>query len=162
MAKNKEFRHLKACKAGFCRAIEKRVRKNLRLNKTFKKGDIIGVDDDLSYYFVNSAVSGLPVKVFRKKVNGATKTIKQWTADDEINHFFKQMFYGKQIKMKKFISVLRVITDDEALKFAEIKGIKFKPNKKDKKVYDFVEAMQKKYPDTKSKLTKSIETINKF
>ena len=162
MGENKKsgFGKKKASKGNFCRLIEKRVRRHTRMNKVFRKNDKILVTDDLDMYFVKSITKKLPVKIYRKQVrNVRLKIVKQWTADDEINLFLKQMFYGKRIKQEKFVKLLKVITDEEASKFAKIKGLMFKPNKKDKLVQDFVDEMQKKYPDTKYKLIKSIEAL---
>jgi hypothetical protein len=160
MAKKSKFGRKRASSSRFLRLIEKRVRRYTRMNKIFSKGDKIVVTDDLDEYFVKSITSKLPVKIYKRKTKGKIKIVKLWTADDEINLFLKQIFYGKKIKQEKFVKLLKVITDKEAAKFAKLKKIKFKPNKKDKIVQDFVDEMQKKYPDTKYKLIKSINVLN--
>jgi Glu-tRNA(Gln) amidotransferase subunit E-like FAD-binding protein len=156
--KKTKIRKEKSSNSIFCRLIEKRVRRYTRMNKIFKKNDKILVTDDLDEYFVKSITKKLPVKIYKKQVkNVRLMIIKLWTADDEINLFLKQMFYGKKIKEEKFVKLLKVITNEEAAKFAKIKGLKFKPNKQDKLVKDFIDEMTSKYPDTKHKLIKSIE-----
>ena len=160
MGKKSEFWKEKVSDKEFLRLIEKRIRKYTRVNKIFSKGDNILVTDALDEYFVKSITEKLHVKIYKRKGNVCLKVVKQWTADDEINLFLKQVFYSKKIKQKKFVKLLKVITDKEASKFAKLKKIKFKPNKKDKLIHDFVDVMDKKYPDTKHKLIKSMEGLN--
>ena len=159
MAGKSGFDRKKASNSRFLKLIEKRVRRHTRKNKIFSKDDKILVTDDLDEYFVKSITEKFPVRIYKKKPKRKIKVVKLWTADDEINLFLKQIFYRKKIKQERFVKLLKVITDEEAAKFAKLKGIKFKPNKKDKLVQGFVDEMQKKYPDTKYKLIKSIEIL---
>jgi tRNA(Ile)-lysidine synthase TilS/MesJ len=164
MAKTTEKHVYSASESRFMMLVEKRIRKCTRLNQVFKKGDKILVLDALDEFFLRSITSELPVEIYSKKAKNVkfTKIIKQWTADDEINVFLKQIFYGKKEKKETFLKLLKVITDEEAEKFAKLKGIAFKPNPKDKLVQEFVDRMNAKYPDTKYKLIKSIEILSKF
>lgn len=164
MAKKQENKAYSASEARFMMLVEKRIRKYTRVNQVFKKGDKILVLDPLDAFFASSIVPELPVELYFRNTRNIrfTKVIKQWTADDEINLFLKQMFYGKKEKQPKFVKLLKVITDEEAAKFAKLKGIKFKPNPKDHIVQEFVDRMNAKYPDTKYKLIKSIEMVDKL
>ena len=162
MRENKKsgFSKMKASDARFLRLIEKRIRRYTRKNKVFSKNDKILVTDELDEYFVRSIAKNLNVKLYKRKLKSVKlKVIKLWTADDEINLFLRQMFHSRKIKQEKFVKLLKVITDEEASKFAKIRKLKFKPNKKDKLVQNFIDKINDKYPDTKHKLIKSIEIL---
>ena len=155
-----EKRIITAQQGRFLRLIEKRIRKFVRYNKLFKKGQKILVLDSLDLYFVKSITKEIPLKVYTaRKGRRFDFVIKQWTADDEINLFLKSLFHAKKPEKQNFIKLLSVITDEEAEEFAKLKEIKFKPNKKEGFVQQFVNAVNERYPDTKYKLIKSIETL---
>ena len=149
------------CNSCFCRLLEKRVRKYARLNKLFKKGDRILVKGDVNKYFVESILKDLPVKLFFKKNNNINKVVVEWTLDDEINEFVKALFLNKKVKKagKTDVRLLKVLTDEEVKKFAKINKIKFKPNKKDKAVQEFLDNVEAKHPNIKYNLLKNIDNL---
>ena len=51
---------------------------------------------------------------------------------------------------------------DHLEKYAKIKGLKFKSNKKDKKVQNFLDKIQEKYPNAKYNLLRNIEELRKI
>lgn len=140
----------------FSRIIEKRIRKYVRLNKLFKKNDIILVKDDVSEYFVKKIVRDLPVKIVKK--GKADKIVGLWTADDEINNFFMKIFREK--KEKKFIKMFLWVIDDELERYCKINKIRFIRNKKDKSVQKFVDEISRKFPDSKHKIIKSLGRLD--
>ncbi|MBR9691171.1 hypothetical protein GOV06_00120 [Candidatus Woesearchaeota archaeon] len=151
------------CNRCFCKLIEKRVRKYSRINKLFKKNDRILVLGNVSRYFLESMLKGLPVKLFFRK-NNVNKVVVEWTMDDEVNEFMKALFLGKKMKKakKNEIKLLKVLTDDEVKKFAKIKKLKFKVNKRDKDVQKFLDNVEKKHPNIKYNLLKNINVLNRL
>jgi len=148
------------CNECFCWLFEKRIRKQTRLDKAFKPKDKILVKGDVAKYLVKSITKDMDVKIVSKNYN---KKVIEWTLDDELNQFVKNMFEGKkQPKQDKTIKILKNVTDKDAVLFAKIKGLKFKPNKKDKKVQYFLDKIQEKYPNAKYNLLRNIEELRKL
>lgn len=145
-------------KTSFNRQIEKRVRKHLRVNELFKKGDTIYVEDDLSRFFIDKIIGDLPKK-FIDKPKKATKIVLKQTLDDVCFEFLEKIMFNKTKKTKKGLSVLKVVTDKEALLFAKSTNIKFQPNKKNKKIKDMLDKLEKLYPQTRYSLAKSIGSL---
>jgi hypothetical protein len=136
----------------FCRIIEKRVRKYTRLNKLFKKEDVILVKDAVSEHFVKKIIKDLPVKIVDK--GKADKTVELWTADDEINAFFKGILSESQDKRRAKIFLW--ITDDELEKYCKILSIDFSRREKDKAIQKLIDDIAAKHPDSKHKAIKSL------
>ena len=160
------------CNACFSRLIEKRIRKYTRLNQIFRPKDRILVIGDLNKYFVKSIIKNLPIEIFyrakedkefikKKKIN---KVIAEWTIDDQVNRFLENLFLGnKSIKSRKSnISLLAVITDDEAKLFAKINRLRFKENKKNKDVQKFLDDMEKQDSGAKFRLLKNFDMLNRL
>lgn len=143
-------------KIDFCRVIEKRIRKFVRLNEIFKKNDVILVKDDVSLYFIKRIIRDLPVKIV--KSGKADKIIGVWTADDEINNFFLGVIGKRKELSGKFVKMFVSVTDDELEKYCKGK-VKFVRNKKDPSVQGFVDEISLKFPDSKHKLIKSLERL---
>ena len=144
-------------KQDFCKKIEKRIRKDIRINKFFKKDDKIYVQDKLSKFLIDHIIGTLP-KTFVTKEK-ANKVIIKYTLDDECNDFLEKLLYNKKNPKIKGIKLLRSITDKEALLFAKYNGIEFKPNKKDKKIKEILDKLENLYPQTRFSLLKSIESL---
>jgi len=145
-------------KSSFCRLIEKRVRKDLRLRELFKKNDVIYVKDSLSRLFIDLIVGELPKK-FTKDPKKANKIVVKYTMDDKCNDFIEKLFYKKEKKAWKGISVLETITDKEALLFARYNNIKFIPNKKDEKTKEMLDKLENMYPQTRFSISRSIDSL---
>ncbi|MBW2966089.1 hypothetical protein KY342_03220 [Candidatus Woesearchaeota archaeon] len=162
------------CYECFCRLIEKRVRKNARLNKIFRRGDKVLVLGSVNKYFVKSIVKDLPIELYfkaredkefvrKKRIN---KIIRQETIDDQVNLFLEKLFSNKSMKSKlsnkSNISLLGVVTDKEAKLFAQIKELRFKENKKNKDVQIILDDMENKDPGAKFRLLKNMALLNKL
>ena len=145
-------------KSKFCKGIEKRIRKDVRINNIFEKNDRIYVKDKLSRLFIEKMIGTLP-KTFTNNPKKANKIIIKRTLDDECNDFLEKLLYNKKKKQVKGIKLLRTITDKEALLFAKYNNIEFKPNKKSKKVKEILNELEKSYPQTRFSLAKSIESL---
>jgi hypothetical protein len=144
--------------SNFCRSIEKRVRKHLRLNKLFSKGDRIYVKDSLSKLFINRIIGELP-KSFVKNKKRADKIVIKRTMDDDCDEFLEHIMFNKKIKDKNGISVLSVITDKEAILFAKYHSILFKPNKKNKNITNILDELERLYPQIRYSLAKSVVSL---
>lgn len=144
-------------KIDFCKVIEKRIRKHIRINKLFKKNDVILVKDYVSEYFLKKIIGNLPLKIVKK--GKADKIVGVWTADDEINSFFMGIIGGKVKSDKRFIKMFVPVTDDEMEKYCKICRIDFCKRKKDKPVELFINNINKKYPDSKHKIIKSLQRL---
>jgi hypothetical protein len=163
------------CENCFSTIIEKRVRKRIRLNKLFRKGDRILITDKLSLFLVKNIIKDLPVKLFFKKTddinnksikkfiekNKIKKLVVKWTLDDELYVYLRNIFFGERRKGPKQITVLKGLTDSEAIMFSKINKIQFKPNKKDKEIEGMFDRLEKKYPEIRYSLSKSILQLKK-
>ncbi|MEE9525333.1 MAG: hypothetical protein V3V78_01880, partial [Candidatus Woesearchaeota archaeon] len=132
-----------------------------RINKLFKKNDKLIVRGAVNKYFVESMLGGLPIKIYSKKVKGG-KEIIEWTMDDETTEFVKAVFLNKKVGKSKGIKLLKVLTDTEVEKFAKIKKLKFKANKKDKDVQKFLDDIEEKHPNIKYNLVKNIGKLKEL
>ncbi len=160
------------CETCFCRLLEKRIRKHARVNKLFKKDDRIMVIGEINKYFVRSILKDLPVKLFFKEKEDKkfieqkdiNKVVVRWTMDDENNKFMKSIFSDEVYEEmpEKYVRLLSAATDDEIKKFAEIKNIEFKKNKKDQDVQWFLDKVEKKHPNIKYNLLRNIKQLNKL
>lgn len=156
------------CATCFSRIIEKRVRKNARINKLFQKNDRILVLDDLSHHMVNAIVKDLPKKLFQRKrldenfikKNLIKKIVIPWTLDDEINSFLESMLLSKKIKASNRIKLFKDTTEEELDLFCRFNKLKYKKNKKNKEIAGFLEESEKRYSGTKFKLLKSSERLS--
>ncbi len=158
-AQIKQQKNRNICNGCFLELIEKRIRKHTRINKLFSKGDRIKVNDEMSRYFAESISRDIPIMIVDK--GGNKETIK-WTLDDEINRFLKKLMMDKKEKEVRGIKLLKVITDKEAEKFAELRGIEFKANKKDKEAMEIVDNLTEKHPDVRFNLFKNVEMLNRL
>jgi hypothetical protein len=145
-------------KSNFCNRIEKRIRKDIRINKIFTKGDKIYVKDKLSKYLIEKILGTMP-KTFVNSPKKANKVIIKYTLDDECNDFLENFMFGTKKKIVKGIKLLKTITDKDALLFARYNDIDFKVNKKDQKIKEILDELEKSYPQTRFSLLKSIESL---
>lgn len=166
------------CKKHYCETIGSRIRKNVRINYSFDSSDRILTTDALSDYLIKDILKDMPVKIFSKKIslkrilqkdkkitefikkNRINKVVIPWTADDEDCSFLEAVFYKKKKQNLPYVKLLLNTTDREIEFFARLNKIKWKRNKKDKKVSKFIDEMEKLYPQTKFSLLKSALKIN--
>ncbi len=157
------------CEDCFSKIIEKRVRKRIRLGKFFRKGDRILVTDTLSKYLILKIIKDLPVKIFTSKSiskpfiksNKISKVVAKRTMDDELESFFETLFYGKHKKRENYLSVLKGMTDNEAIVFSRINKLAFKPNSRNKEILKLMNNLEKKYPEIRFSLFRSISELEK-
>ncbi|MAG08082.1 hypothetical protein CMO89_01305 [Candidatus Woesearchaeota archaeon] len=168
------------CKNCFCRQIELRIRKYVRVNEIFKRDDRILVFDELSLFLVKSIIKGLPVKVFFKsgfmeavadnkkdkkladfiKANKVNKVVIPWTLDNEISAFLGEIFYDKKIK-NGYIKLFINVREDEIKLFAKFRKLEFEGIKMDEKLRKELDLLESKYPDVKFGLRRSIDRLKR-
>jgi tRNA(Ile)-lysidine synthase TilS/MesJ len=162
-AKIKQQKGRAVCNQCFVRLIEKRIRKQTRLEKSFKPKDKILVLGDVADYLVKSITKNMNIRIFSRKNKKINKIVVEHTLDDELNQFVKEIFQNKKHKKQgKTIKILKNITDKDIMLFAKIKGLRFKPNKKDKKFQDFLDQVQARYPNAKYNLLRNMEELRKI
>ena len=139
--------------------IERKIRKYIRTNKLFKKNDKI-VADGISYSVLKRILEGLPITLVRgKNKKKGYKLVITYTMDDYICEFLSRIFLNKKVKKDKFISIFKTVTDDELKKYCKKNKIRFKPNKKDKRIMDLIETVAKNHQETKVSLLKTSDEI---
>ena len=149
------------CNKCFCWLFEKRIRKQTRLDKSFNAEDRIFVVGDVAKHLVKSITKNMDVKFVSKNYD---KKVIEWTLDDELNQFVKEMFQGKKHEKedKKHIKILKNVIDEEVKLFAKIKELKFKPNKKDKTIQKFLDSVQARFPNAKYNLLRNISELREL
>jgi len=175
--KTSEFRldNKYSCKRCFCDVIEKRVRKELRINKLLVKNDKVLILDDSSpgssvvKYLINNIIKDPTIKIDMKKVNKIElsgdykdydKVIVPFVMDDEIVSYLDSYFNNNnksKEKEDKFVMPLIVLRSDEVLNFAETKKLVFKKSKRSNDdIKKMVDNLEKKYPGTYNSIFKTI------
>ncbi len=168
------------CNSCFLKVIEKRVRKDMRLNKWIEKNDkILFVDDNskeakVGDYLLKSIIKGLPVKITkRKSASNASKydkIILPWSLDMEVEEKLGLIFSKipkipkkqQQKKMKeekKEIRLLRGLLDKEIEIFAKLKKFKCKKGSKSK-LQKMVDKLEERYPGCKFSVLNSMKLLN--
>lgn len=165
----KAFKHLDrfVCDRCFVRLIERRVQKGL--GRVFVKGDKVLVAGELAEYFLRKSVKDLPLEIFvRKKmpadVSGYDKIVLGMTMDD-INSGFLADIFGKDFKIEKsekIVNILQSITDEEAVRFAEIKGLDFSVSEKNQVIKDFLKKVSRKHAEIRYNLLKNIKEVERI
>jgi hypothetical protein len=145
-------------KISFCKLVEKRIRKDIRINKLFSKDDRIYVKDPLCKFLIEKIIGTLP-KTYVNSESLANKVIVKYTLDDEVNSFLEKFMFNKKVKEVKGVKLLRTITDKEALLFAKYNSIEFKVNSKNKVITKMLDKLENLYPQTRFSAYKSIKSM---
>lgn len=154
----------KFCDKCFLTVIEKRVRKSL--GKVFFKDAKVLVVGDLAEYFVRNVVGGLLVKITKRNkipsdFSNFDLVVVEETMDD-VDSDFLTNFFGKKAVIKnndKIVKILKSITDEEAIRFAKVKKIKFKINSKNEEINNFLKKISEKHPEIKYNLLKNVSEV---
>lgn len=147
----------------FLKIIEKRVRKDIRINKLFQNNDRIILNKDnskeffVNEYLLKSILKEKPVKILYK---GKGKKILNKNLDDICAEFLDKLL--SNLEFNDEIVLLRTVTDKEVERFAKIKKFKFKDIKRKNKFKDFLDRLEVKHKETKYSLGKSIIELRKL
>lgn len=147
------------CRKHFMEQIEARVRKEIRAKELIKKNDVLVVKDPIAKFLIKKIMGGMPLRIVK---SGKGRFVELWTLDDEVLCFLTEFFgESKQKKVQKdSIRPFRTVKDDELLAFAKLSGVKFKKKKRTKREEEMKKALQKiekKHPETKFSLLRSVE-----
>lgn len=155
------------CSGCFLSTLEKRVRKDLSLNKVFAPHNSVLIIDDssakakLSIHFLNSISKSIPLKIDIKAAKPKKKYDKIVTPnnlDDCISLFLESIFRaGKPAAQAKEVHLLRTVSDEEVLIAAKL--LKIKAPLKKSKLSSVLDALESRYPGSKFGLLNSIEEL---
>ncbi|MEM3126474.1 MAG: hypothetical protein QW331_00175 [Candidatus Woesearchaeota archaeon] len=144
--------------SNFEHQIEKKVKKDIYFNK----GEKVYVQGNVAKYFLRKILSKYLV-AFVKRKKDADKIVVQRTLDDKIDEFLYNFLYKKNnLKTKSEIILFKNITDKELKEYCRIKGIKFTPRKKHLETQKLIYELEKKFPQIRFSLLKSIKELEKI
>lgn len=155
------------CSKCFLSTIEKRIRKDLSVNKVFTPHESVLVITDnsvkskLTIRFLNSISKSIPLKVDIAKTQPNKKYDKIVTPnnlDDDISFFFESLARtGKPIAQTKEVHLLRTVSNEELLIAAKL--LKIKPDIKKSKLSSVLDKLESRYPGSKFGLFNSIAEL---
>ena len=153
------------CRNCFIKTIEKRIRKDARLNQYFKKDQRILVRSPLAEKVVKDITKKFPVKILKKNIKAGI-IIKETTMDDEIHSFLDTFMKNKINKTKlkenkKEIKLFRTLTDSEYNTYAKLLGFKQKKRKKDN-IDKTIESLEKRYPQIRYSIFQSLKKLREI
>lgn len=148
------------CNNCFPELLERRAKKELSDSGWPKKGDKILVLDDgtivssVSLYILKGLLKGFPAEI----VSEGDHDIKiiPWTADQEIEEFFKKIMEKEESPKNSDVKLLRKALYEEVEHYAEIKNIAGDRRVKTQ-VQELVDKLEKRYPGTKFATLKASE-----
>jgi hypothetical protein len=179
----------KVCRACFLEIVEKRVRKNARIEGYFEEGgDLIFLDDGsansaVSRYFLDRFTEHRPSKITVEKVAEMddvwgtrrdrvvdlllkkypkAKLILPLNADNEAELFLGEMAgAGHKRPSPRLIKLIRCLSQKEVELFAKLKGFKYsKADSNDSDIKRLLERLSAASPDIKFAVLASLEAID--
>ena len=148
------------CRSCFLAHIERRIRKDLRMNALISKGDTLILTDPLCRRVIEDIVQGMPLTITDD--GGAPgKRVLPWTMDDEICYFLKRFLAGEEypeLGHGKAIKLFLTVREKELEAFAKAKGLPFTPRPRDR-FRALIDNLEARHPETRFSLAKSIEEI---
>ncbi len=149
------------CNKCLVRIIEKRIRRDLTINKVFAPNDKIlllynsSLKAELCKHFLKSISRDIPLKIDIKKTKTKkyNKIVLPKNLDDEIQAFLEALFTNQEYKKPKEIYLLRTVSDEEIQILKKI--LKLKGTIKKTKLGNILDNLEKRYPGSKFGLFKS-------
>jgi len=155
------------CSNCFLIILEKRIRKDLAINKVFSPHQSVLVIDDrsvkskLTIYFLNNISKNIPLKIDFKKTKPKKKYDKIVTPnnlDNDIITFLESLLTtSKPVFNKKEVHLLRTVSDEELLLAARL--LKIKASFKKSKLNKVLDSLESRYPGSKFGLFNSIKEL---
>lgn len=159
----------KLCKNCFIHWFEKKF---LYINRKFgmiKRGDVIVIKgndykNEVLKHILRNLKDKLMIKVDNKNIN---KTALTSTIDSEAEEIIQILINQNAKELKKLFPVIKdnkitiikplyLFLDEEVLLYAKLKNIKFKNKvKKDNKISEFINELEKKHPEVKRAVVNS-------
>ena len=157
------------CGKCFCRTVEKRIRRYIRLKYPLKKEDTLNIMDDNSLdakvliFAMKNLQEDFPFKLKALKAAPRGGMIAfPWNLDDAAASFVEGVIFKKAFKMPP--APLSVVHPEEIKIFAKIKGIKGSPGKRlgcrGKQVLGGLNKLEEKHPDIKFSILNFFSEIN--
>ncbi|NQU98063.1 hypothetical protein HQ533_01225 [Candidatus Woesearchaeota archaeon] len=146
------------CDKCFLKLIEKRVRKDIRINKKIKEKTIELLNDNSKEFFIAKTLLN---NIFGKHLaikevkNPSKETIIPTNLDREVKRNLKNYLENKNNK-KDHKKILDNVLEEEIIFLCKVKKIKV--SKKEGK-NSLIEEVEKEYPGTKFALARSFEKI---
>lgn len=179
-----EEKSIAACKNCFVKIIEKRVRKEIRINRLFRKGDRVALIDDksaeakVSGFMIKSILGNLPMEFSVKKADyhlgklsggKSDKVIIPWCADLESEYLLSCVFENKNPEHlghfmkggKMYIKLLLPLIRREVEEFARIKGLRYYKKKKKSQAMKMLDTLETEYPDIKFGVLRSSRELKR-
>lgn len=179
-----KVQNLDACKSCFLKILQKRVRKEIRINQLIKKNDKILIIDDGSaesksaIFILPKILKDLPVNIEIKKKTynigekiseNYNKIIIPWNADKEGEYFLSCVFHNKEMLYlghfekhnKNYLKIFLPVLEKEVQLYAEINKLDFKKTKRNSVEEEFLDKLEKKYPEIKFSLLRSADYFSK-
>ncbi len=163
----------------FLKIAEKRVRKEVRTKKIFRKNDSIIVLDNKSCKakvtasILKSILKDLPVRIkivstlAEADEKAGNKIVVPWSLDDENRELIERIFFDKKPSEKNnTIKLLKDLSDEEIRMIAEIKKLKCEEKFEEKAENDLIknklEEFHQKYPATRFALAKTGKALKEY
>jgi hypothetical protein len=177
--------NLDACNGCFQKIVQKRVRKEIRINKLIEKSEKLLIIDDgsaeakLMCSLIKEIIRDLPVFIDIKKSRYELgmeqkgkydKVIIPWNANKEGEYLLNCFFDGKKpkylshfkLKEKRYIKPFIHVMHKEIVEFCKIRKIRFKEIKTGSMVSEMIDKLQKEYPEITFSLVRSSEELKKI
>jgi len=135
--------------------VEKKVRKNIRINKLIEKGDKLYPEGETAEYILKSIIKDPSIKIVDTKVGA--KVISENCMDDKI-HDALSLFFDGNNKKKDLNYIFDVIQRIDLEKYAKHKGLKLNLRAKDD-IDDFLDELEKRHTGSKFSFAKTIEKL---
>ncbi len=177
------------CRQCFIDIVEKRVRRNSRINEYFSKGDdIVFLDDGsansaVSWYFLERFTEHRSPKIRKERVDEmddvfgtrrnraveallkkypSSKLVLPVNADNEAELFLGEMAgMGHKKPCPRLIKLVKCLSQKEVEMFARLKGFKYSGSSiSDSSIKRMLDRLELESPDIKFALIKSLEEID--
>ena len=141
--------------------IEKRVRKNIRINKLIQRNDKLLVIGDIPKLFLERIIKDPTIKMFfRKSINKdfikknkIKKIITDYCLDDKIHDRLESFLDNSQKKKPlNYVNVFNVILAEDMLEIAKINNLSFVREKNE--INLFLDKLEEKHKGSKYSFAK--------
>ncbi len=173
--------HIAACSSCFTGIIQKRVRKEIRINRLVRKNDrLLILDDDtsaakLAAYLLRVILKPVPLSMQVRKRQYApgdsikgnfNKIVLAWTQEDEADYFLDSFFADKvpyyighfTLDKKKYIKPLLHVSKKEADLYAKIKNFKFTKSE-ETDIVKMLDRLNKNHPEIIFNINNNIQKL---
>ncbi len=152
------------CAGCFAEIIEKRVRKSMRENSWIQRKNKVFIVDNgtitfaVSKHLLENISKDLPMEISVVKEPCEGKVVIPWSLDNEIEGRLQELF-GEAEEKTQYIKLLKSVSDEEIITFAEVKQLKGTLPQKGILGRKLSE-MEQKYPGSKFGLLKSFQNLD--